>query len=283
MAPRLTRTLSSYFAFLLATPLALPAGEIQVLRGQLVAESRTAVQGLFVGMEDVTNHGDIHRVDVALDGSFEFRQVRSGDYLLRITNPAGQTVHEQQVTIYDHITELTVRLPGIGRTPSAPGTVSFRQLSHPPGKKAVQALTAASRMSSAGRYQEAIDKLEEAIRISPEFAGAYTNLAVQQIHLNRFEESAASSQRALEIGGPDPVNLCNLAYAQFQLHQFANAESSARAALRLDSEYDQAHLVLGSVLAISPATRAEAIPHLERAAERFSSARVTLDRLHKAR
>jgi hypothetical protein len=58
---------------------------------------------------------------------------------------------------------------------------------------------------------------------------------------------------------------------------------TARAALRLDSGFPQAHLILGSILAVDPRTRAESIPHLERAAETLPSARATLEKLRHER
>jgi tetratricopeptide (TPR) repeat protein len=264
---------------LIAIPLLLQADDIPLLRGQVLGAAGEDFRGLFVAMEDTVNRVDFHRVDIGLDGTFQFRSVPPGEYLIRITNTGGQTISQQYVTVHAHLNELSVRLPEPQRRPSAPGTVSFTQLSHPPAKKAVQAFSTATRLSSTGKYQEAVAELEKAIRISPEFASAYTNLAVQYIRLNRFEESAAESERALQIGGPDALNLCNLAYAQFQLHRFADAENSARAALHLDPSYLQADLVLGSLLAANPATRTEAIQHLERAVERYPSARRNLELL----
>jgi hypothetical protein len=43
----------------------------------------------------------------------------------------------------------------------------------------------------------------------------------------------------------------------------------------------QAHLILGSLLARDPRTRAESIQHLERAAETLPSARATLEKLRR--
>ena len=152
-------------------------------------------------------------------------------------------------------------------------TVSVTQLMHPPDKKAVQAFQSALRLSSAGKYEDAVSELEKAIHISPEFAEAHTNLAVQYFRMGRFQQSIAESTLAIQIGGPDPRNLCNLASAQARLHRFAEAEKSARAALRLDSGYLKANLILGSILADQPATRGEGIKHLEKAAAEFASAR----------
>jgi tetratricopeptide (TPR) repeat protein len=248
-----------------------------------LADSPFYFQGLFVNIEGVTNRTEIHRADVGVEGKFEFRGVAAGDYLLHVTDVQGQTVYQQFVTIREHMNEVTVHLPEPEHRPGAPGTISVKQLSHPPTKKAVQAFAAASRLSSSGKYGEAAAELEKAIQISPEFASAYTNLAVQQIRMEHFEDAAASSKRAMQIAGPDPINLCNLAFAQFQLQRFDDAAANARAALRLDSGYRQAHLILGTVLARDPVSRAEAIQHLEMAAETFQSARDNLERLKAVR
>ena len=75
------------------------------------------------------------------------------------------------------------------------------------------------------------------------------------------------------------VLLCNLASAQARVGQRADAIESVRWALRMDSGMVQAHLILGALLANSPHTRAEAILHLERAAEEYESARRILRQL----
>ena len=161
--------------------------------------------------------------------------------------------------------------------------MSVKQLMHPPHKKAVQAFQRASRLSAAGKYDDAITELEKAIRISPDFAAAHTNLAVQYSRMSRFEESIAESTRAIQIGGPDPANLCNLAAAQARLHRFAEAEKSARAALALDSGFLKASLILGSILVDEPATRAEGTIYLEKASAEFASARKFLEQLRASR
>jgi tetratricopeptide (TPR) repeat protein len=267
----------------LLLPLALYGGDVQVLRGRVVMPARDSAQGLFVGMEEMVTHSQVHRVDLTLDGSFEFRGVPTGEYVLHVTNIHGEAVYQQFVTVHEHMDDLRVALPDSGKTPSKAGKVSVRQLLHPPDKKAVQAFHAAGRLSESGKYADAVSELERAIKISPEFGQAYTNLAVQHMYMQRYEEAVTETKRAMEIGGPDPLNLCNMAFAQYQLHQFAESEEAARAALRLDSGYLQAHLVLGSVLARNPAARFEAMEHLKEAATRFPSAQKTLDALRAAR
>lgn len=236
-------------------------------------------------VEEGSTHTEISRVDARIDGSFEFRDIPAGGYTLRVTDSFGRTVCQQFVTIDKQMPALEVRLPERESHGGGPGaaTVSVKQLRHPPHKKAVHAFERALRLSSAGKYDDAASELEKAIRISPEFAAAHTNLAVQYFRIGRFEKSIAESARAIEIGGPDPRNLCNLAAAQARLYRFAEAENSARAALRLDSGYLKASLILGSILAHEPATRGEGVKHLEKAAAEFASARQILEQLRASR
>jgi len=267
----------------LLLPSTLYGGDVAVLRGHLVMPARESAQGLFVGMEDTTSHSQVHRVDCTMDGSFEFRSVPTGEYVLQVTNTHGDTVYQQFFTVHEHMDEVRVVLPQSGPVPAKAEKVSVTQLLHPPDKKAVQAFHAAGRLADSGKYADAVSELEKAIKISPEFGQAYTNLAVQHMRMQLYEEAAAETKRAMEIGGPDPINLCNLAFAQFQLHRYDESEANARASLRLDSGYLQAHLVLGTVLALNPAARLEAMQHLKLAATRFASAQKTLDALRAAR
>jgi tetratricopeptide (TPR) repeat protein len=255
------------------------AADIPLIRGQLQGAPAETFPSLFVTLEEITSHVHVYRVDVRFDGSFEFRGIPTGDYTLRVTDLHGLSILDEPVTAYEHMAELEVRLPAANRLSAKPGTVSLAQLIHPPARKAVHALQEAARLSEAGKYAEAAAMLEQAIRISPAFAAAYTNLAVQHLRLGRLEDSVTDSERALGVGGPDPLNFCNLAVAQFQLQRFAEAEASARAALRLDSGYPQGHLVLGSILMRDPATRDEATRHLQLVAGQFPSARAYLNRV----
>ena len=285
MRNRCARTLSLLSLIVFIALSSSMAAEIPVVRGQLHPPAQELVLGLFVIVEEGSTHTEISRVDTRIDGSFELREIPAGNYTLRVTDTSDRTLCQKFVTIDRQMPPLEVRLPereSRGAGAGAP-TVSVKQLMHPPQKKAVQAFESALRLSSAGKYDDAAGELEKAIRISPEFAEAHTNLAVQYFRIGRFEESMAESERAIQIGGPNPRNLCNLATAQAHLNRFAEAEKSAREALRLDSGYLKANLVLGSILADEPATRGEAVKHLEKAAREFASARQSLEQLRASR
>ena len=258
------------------------SGEIASVKGELLSAIPTPFHDYWVELSDISHRTDLHRVDVKNDGSFEFHSVPAGEYRLCVTNLRGDPVFEQFVTINSLSGNLSVRLPGTPPPRSAPGTVSFTQLRHPPTPMAFQAVASAQRLAESGQIEKAAQELEKAIRLSPEYADAYNNLAVQHMHMNRFEEAAGELTRAIELGGPSPMKLCNLAYAQHRLRREAEAAESTRAALRMDSSYPQAHYILGSILASDPRTRAESIPHLERAAESLPSARAMLETVRRA-
>jgi tetratricopeptide (TPR) repeat protein len=262
-------------------PCRAQTAEVATVKGELRCALPTVFREYWVELVDATHHADAHRVDVQSDGSFEFRSVPPGDYKLRVTSLDRDPIHEQYVAISNFSGALSIQLPCVEKPRSAPGTVSLVQLRHPPAPKAFRAVASAQRLSESGQPEKAAEELEKAIRISPDYADAYNNLAIQHIHMDRYEDAVKELARAIEIAGPSPLKLCNLAYAQHRLHRDQEAIANTRAALRMDSSYPQAHLILGSILASDPRTREESIPHLERAAVTLQSARTTLEAIRR--
>lgn len=254
-----------------------------IVKGELHSDTPVYLPDYWVELEDVSHARETHRVEVQFDGTFQLRDIRNGEYALRVTTLNGEPVHQELVTVGSQTGPLTVRLPAFHKQPAAPGTISVTQLRHPPARKAIQAVVSAQQFSASGQPEKAAEELEKAIRISPEYAEAYNNLAVQHIRLGHFEEACGEFARAIAIAGPNALLLSNLAYAQRRLDRLQEAIGSARGALRLDSGSAQAHLILGSILALDPRTRAESIPHLERAAETLPSARTMLENVRNAR
>ena len=64
-----------------------------------------------------------------------------------------------------------------------------------------------------------------------------------------------------------------------RLGQRDAALKNVRAALRLDQGSQQGHLILGTLLAVDPATRREGIRQLEQVADTMPSARKILSQL----
>jgi len=228
---------------------------------------------------DVLHRVPAARVDVPPDGAFEIRNVPSGEYTLIVTTLQGDVVHRQFLTVTATTDRVEVRMPAEQANRPGAKTISLKQLLHPPTKKAFDSFVQAQRFSASGYFNKAAEALERAVRESPEYAEAHVNLGAQYVRIGRFSEALTELQRAMEIAGPSPVLLCNLASAQARVGQPREAVASVRWALRLDNGMVQAHLILGALLANDPNTRAEAIVHLERAADEYASARAILVRL----
>jgi tetratricopeptide (TPR) repeat protein len=240
------------------------------------------LRGYLIELEGLGPHGATSpQADVHGDGEFSIRNVPYGEYRLKVTTYRGEAVAEQFVTVQEHgSSPMDVRIPAAPPIPTG-GTVSFRQLQHPPARKAVQAAATAQRLAESGRTEQAAGELEKAVRISPDYAAAHTNLGVQYLRLRRYEEARVEIQQALEIAGPNAVDLGNLAFAYAGLQRLDDAIAAARRALQVDRHCAAAHYLLGSFLALSPSTRSEGIAHLEEAADALPSARRELERWRK--
>jgi len=234
-----------------------------------------------VELVSVDHGANNYKTDIQLDGTFLFRDVRSGTYSLNVVTMMGDQIHSELVSVVQQSATMVVRLPVRNTAAGIPGTVSVKQLLHPPDRKAFQAVASAQRFSEAGHPEKAAGELEKAIRISPEYADAYNNLAVQHMRLGRYEDACNEFARSLEITGPKAQVLADLAFAQRHLGRYQEAIRSAQAALRLDTGSAPAHLVLGSILAAFPKTWAEGVRHLEIAAETLESARPVLEKARR--
>ncbi len=205
-------------------------------------------------------------------GGFSFRGIPGGRYVARVVDGSGYVVREEIVTL-DGVSP-SVQLAGHGpqRTPQGAGSVSVRQLLNPPSKAAIKAFTESQKYSKAGQYQDAAVALEKAIKLSPDFAEAHTNLAAQYLRLGEFQRAQEQARLGMEIAGPNIYDLTNLATVAWALGRNAEALDYARAALRLDQRALGAHYIVGSLLVLNPDTMREGLRHLEIAAEKFPSA-----------
>jgi tetratricopeptide (TPR) repeat protein len=251
--------------------------ELTLLRGEVQSGRQALLSEYFVDLYDVHGNRAVDHTEVHFDGSFVFRNVPYGDYQIRIANGSGEVLHQDFVTVGAHTPPLEIRLPGERRERPPAGPVSVTQLQHPPARKAFGALVAAQRLSEAGQFQKAAAELEKAIRISPEYAEAYTNLAAQHARMGRYAEAIGDATRAMELTQPNAVDLSNLAYAQYMLKRYPEAVESARTAVRLDPANDKSQYMLGTLLVMARSTLREGVAHLQRASPSIPAARANLD------
>jgi tetratricopeptide (TPR) repeat protein len=250
--------------------------EADSVKGELHVDSPRFVRTELT-LSELHGGRSVAEVAVGADGRFEFRHVPYGEYRLTVFDGANQPIHEELISVHDQTQPIQVQvtLPVIERPAS--GTVSVRELVHPPTKKAFNAVVAAQKFAEAGAHDKAAEQLEKAIQLSPDYATAWINLAAQHIFLKRYEEGLHELEHAGEISKPTAMMLCDMAYAQYALHRYDEGVRSAREALRLDPSHAQAHYLLGSYLALDRRSWAEGIQHLEVAARSMPAARTELE------
>ena len=275
---RCLRLLATLVAIvLLRTPARCQGPAFLSIRGEIRTD-QVLLEGYFVELYDVFNRRGVEHEYVHSDGSFTFRNVPAGDYEIRVTDSSGAVVERQFLTATTNMPPVEIRLPEQRKKRPPSGPVSLTQLKHPPAADAVRALVAAQRFSDAKQYEKAAGELEKAVRISPEYAEAHTNLSAQYVRLGRYEDAVRESQRAMELTRPNGTDLSNMAFALYRLQRYGEAVASARSAVRLDPGNNKAHYMLGSLLVLDRTTLPEGITHLERAVETVPAAQKNLEK-----
>ena len=277
-----TRLLAALVVSLSASGLAWPQDLIRDIQGELTTQPGQSLYGYTVTLVDMRSRGEIDRADVDAFGYFTLHGGDFREYMVRVRDGNNSVVREEFLSSGSHTGPVRINIIPAHSSQPAGKTVSVTQLRHPPDKKAVKAFYAANRLSEAHEYARAAEELEKAIRISPEFAEAHTNLAVQRWRMGRFEQAASEFRRAMDLSSPNPRDLCNLAAALWALNRLPEALKTAEEALNLDSGFARAHFIVGSLLLPNPDTRAEGIRHLRIAAPEVPLAAKTLKRISQA-
>lgn len=247
------------------------------IKGAVHSDQEIFFQGYTVEVSASVQH-QTWRTDILSDGSFVLRELPRGDYLLRIVGRTGGVLKEEYVSANEHMTAVEVNLPR--QQPTAPGgPISIRELRNPPSAKAVRAAAAAQRFAHDGAPARAVSELQKAIRLSPDYAAAHSNLGAEYIRLKNYEAARREITKALEIAGPNAVDLCNLAFLDTAEYHFADALQEVRAAIRADPANGNAHYVLGALLTMDNRTKAEGIRELQTAAQTVPGAREMLAHL----
>src|SRR5260370_36517108 len=161
---------------------------------------------------------------------------------------------------------IILQLPARSKQKAPGGIISLRELKHPVKREAFRCVAEAQRYADRNETSKAFAKLEEAVRIDPEYRDAHTNLGVAYARTGHVEEAMQHFRRALEIGPPDVIIYSNLSWSLVATTQFSEAEEFGRKAIALDAHNVRAHFVLGSALAMQPGKEAEAMAQLKIAA-----------------
>lgn len=118
----------------------------------------------------------------------------------------------------------------------------------------------------AEKYKTAIELLDQAIRIEPNYATAYYNLGTSYFHLQQFEKAAAAFQQAIKLHPTYAEAFTNLGAVYMETAQYEKAVEVFQRAVRLKTDNAVALYNLGCVY-IRLNKFKEAIDSLELAAQ----------------
>jgi tetratricopeptide (TPR) repeat protein len=252
--------------------------EAPVVKGE-IETNQPSVSGYTVELYDLSRHSTLSTSEIRPDGEFEFYQMPYGSYLVTVTNTRGESVYQGNLNVGGPGAPFVIRLPKEETARPVSGTISVKQLQHPPARKAFVALRAAQKFAETGDNAKAMESIERAIAISPDYADAWVNLGARHIAMGRYRQAIVETRHAIDLAGPSTMTFCNIAYAQSSLGLQAEARQSAEEALRLKPDDARAHYILGLILYMSHAPNQEAVRHLQLAAPTIPGARAALAKI----
>lgn len=183
-----------------------------------------------------TPHGPDQRIEVRLEksgmqvvstgysdgvGNFEFRNLQPGTYWISI-NLEGFEEVRQQVEVYSQLGRIAnisiflnkkiqiVQKDVSGFLGDDPDVIDVTQMNQRYPKKAVQEYEKAIEENRKGESSKAMKRLEEALRIAPDFYHAHNNLGVIYQKFNRYRDAEQAYRRARELNPRAQQPLVNL-------------------------------------------------------------------------
>jgi Flp pilus assembly protein TadD len=200
-------------------------------------------------------------VVVGLDAQGYKRPGRFGE-----SNPANQMLDPNAEFAMRTLVAPPAARPG--------GIVSVQELRVPP--KAVKEFERSRRAFRSGEFRSAVDHLEKAIQIAPDFVEAHNNLATAHIRLREYQPAVVELQKAIDLDPKLEVPYHNLAWVLIRLSRLPEAEAAARRALELAPQHASARLTLGRILALEGRNTLEAVQLLIQASIEIPEARLPL-------
>ncbi len=200
-------------------------------------------------------------------GSFEFRGVPPGSYVISVTVEGYEPVHQQldnvsafggsAVTVFltKSSTDTSPRLNGLDA--EDPDIIDVSQMKENLPKKAVQDYEKALDQRKKGKLESAIKLLESAIHLAPNFYNAHNSLGILYQALKRYPDAEKEYLRSRELNARSAKPLTNLGslYIEEADLQKDNAAATGKtldqaldsleAAVKLNPRSAQAYYLLG--------------------------------------
>lgn len=223
---------------------AMPVGPGITVHG-MVTQGDRPVSGASIELQEIASGATANTVAMA-DGSFEFRNVAPGEYILIVN--VGPDQVRSEVSLSGLMPELHIRMPGAAaQSTNTAAAVSVQQLQVP--EKARKAFEDAQKAAQRGDVQKSMDKVQQALIFSPGYGQALALRAT--LHLADGDIAAAINDAETAVHS-DPgysPSFFVLASALNRASKFVDAGHAAQEGLRLDPRAWQGHFELGAAMA----------------------------------
>lgn len=227
-------------------------GGANVISGMVLSANGQRIERRISIRLQTMTRGD--RVTMTDDnGTFTFRGLVSGDYVIVVDKEKGFEPFSQNVNIMQargfpgQIYNLSIRLNPKPSTEAKPAVLNVEFANVP--KAALDLYNRAIEMAKSGDRQGAIEQLRLAIAEHPKFMMAFNEIGVQYLRMNELDKADESFKVAIEIEPEAYTPLMNRGIVLFQMKRYGEAETIVRNALKIKEQSAVGHYFLGQTLA----------------------------------
>ncbi len=205
---------------------------------------------------------------VDANGRFDFTDLPPGAYNLQVETISGTLVCQQFVDVEENGPPIEIALPeNDNQVPG--GAVSLAQLLHRVPQKAIKEYQTGMKLLQKKNEDGAIEHLENAVRIDPEFTEAQTDLGKLYLQIHQPQKVLSAFQRVLKMNPNSGVAYAGTSAALLSLDRYSDAEQAARRAVEIEPGNEASHFFLGLSLVNQDKDEAEALQNLERSAKKY--------------
>jgi tetratricopeptide (TPR) repeat protein len=184
---------------------------------------------------------------------FRLTNLNEGEYYVqavadeKVYEPATQKIRLARSQIY----QLTITLrkkEEIERRKTGPQVVSASEFEQPAPAAARKEYDQGVRLAGKGNIQQAIERLQRAVAIYPDYLNARNDLGAQYLKLKRFDEAAEQFRIVLEKDPEYFNSRLNLALVLIEQKDYAAAIAQLNHAVAIDGAQPAPRLWLGVAL-----------------------------------
>lgn len=240
-----------------STAFPLTSHLVNRIEGQVFSPDRLPVQNAYVELIDEVN-SVVAQTKTNSSGRFTFTGMSGGRYVIKVL-PFGTEFKEQSQEVYvisptrgssDIVyTDFYLiydKRSGTLLAGTSPEAVFVQEI--PPVAKKLYDDGASTLKKN---QSEGFVKIEQAIKIFPNYFDALNLLGEKYISLNNYEKAYPYLIRAIEINPRSSINFYRLGFAFYQLKQYPAALEAARGATILVPNSIDAQLLYGTTLRVN--------------------------------